>query len=334
MFRNMAKRALLAAGLCVAGIGTAAADISPEFYQLMSEINASLKVMGPGITRGPVCAPAMVDMAKQGIQANLASEALNKVVVEPLETGAKVAAGAAGIPGAVVTSYTLVRCGMKESGPANFMACALGEVLGYAGGEALEKFGGVEGLQNALAGAAWDKGYDAIRGYLSDYAGKPESAEWTAGGECSIKIEADWNKRPRPGAEGGSIFVRVRAENCRCATANALKQGTLRFTVPVKYAKAGNNQPGWTAGVPRNYLMEAQCCSQRRPDERVHVYDGDRRIAEHDNLRLYADAGWQTFDIPGDTYMRMAMGVSLGVSFGVEAMGHGFDVISVGCEFV
>ena len=65
----------------------------------------------------------------------------------------------------------------------------------------------------------------------------------------------------------------------------------------------------------------------------VHVYDGDRRIAEHDNLRLYADAGWQTFDIPCDTYMRMAMGISLGVSFGVEPLGHGFDVISVGCEF-
>lgn len=44
--------------------------------------------------------------------------------------------------------------------------------------------------------------------------------------------------------------------------------------------------------------------------------------------------GWQTFDIPCDTYMRMAMGISLGVSFGVEPLGHGFDVISVGCEFV
>lgn len=275
MFRNAAKRALLAAGLCVTGIGTAAADISPEFYQLMSEINASLKVMGPGITRGPVCAPAMADMAKQGIQANLASEALNKVVVEPLETGAKVAAGAAGIPGLAVSTYSLVRCGMKEDGPAGFMACALGEALGYAGGEALEKFGGVEGLQNALAGAAWDKGYDALRGYLSDYAGKPESVEWTAGGECSISVEAHWNKRPRPGAEGGSIFVKVRAENCRCPVPSALRQGTLRFNVPVKYAKAGNGQPGWTAGVPRNYLMEVQCCGQRRPDDRVHVYDGD-----------------------------------------------------------
>lgn len=66
----------------------------------------------------------------------------------------------------------------------------------------------------------------------------------------------------------------------------------------------------------------------------VHVYDGERRIAEHTDLRLYADAGWQTFDIATNTHMRMGIGISLGVSFGVEPMRHGIDIISVGCEFV
>ena len=67
----------------------------------------------------------------------------------------------------------------------------------------------------------------------------------------------------------------------------------------------------------------------------VHVYDGERRIAEHNNLRLYADAGWQTFDIPeGTPHMRMGIGISICVSFGVEPMRHGVDFISVACEFV
>ena len=72
-----------------------------------------------------------------------------------------------------------------------------------AGGEALDRFGGVEGLSNALAGAAWDKAYAAMRSAIEDYEGKPETVDWTAGGACEISVLAHWNKHGRPGAEGG-----------------------------------------------------------------------------------------------------------------------------------
>src|SRR5690606_12334573 len=107
------------------------------------------------------CAPQMVQMAKEGLQGNLFSSAATKIVVEPLETGAQVAAGALGVESLAITTYSLVRCGMNESSPEGFAKCALGEGLGYAGGEALT-VAGVGDLSGAVAGAAWDKAYGAM----------------------------------------------------------------------------------------------------------------------------------------------------------------------------
>jgi len=251
---------------------SAQANVTPEFHQLLLEINGRLKNLAPGITRGPACVPNVVERAKEALQGHLATTALTKVVVEPLEAGAKVAAGALGIPAAAISTYSLVRCGMNESTPSGFAACVGGEVAGYAGGKALEKVG-VGNLGGAIAGYAWDKAYGAVRGAIEAYARESESVEWTARGSCQTKLTAYWNRQPRPDARGGVIVVHAEFDQCECRTRREATAGSLRFIVPVLYTAAGNSQPGWSTGTPRQYLVEAQCCGQRRWDERVYQYN-------------------------------------------------------------
>ncbi len=251
---------------------SAQANVTPEFHQLLLEINGRLKNLAPGITRGPACVPNVVERAKEALQGHLATTALTKVVVEPLEAGAKVAAGALGIPAAAISTYSLVRCGMNESTPSGFAACVGGEVAGYAGGKALEK-AGVGNLGGAIAGYAWDKAYGAVRGAIEAYARESESVEWTARGSCQTKLTAYWNRQPRPDARGGVIVVHAEFDQCECRTRREATAGSLRFIVPVLYTAAGNSQPGWSTGTPRQYLVEAQCCGQRRWDERVYQYN-------------------------------------------------------------
>lgn len=250
----------------------AQASPSPEFHQLLLEINGRLENLAPVITRGPECASNVVERAKEALQGNVATTALTKVVVEPLEAGAKVAAGALGIPAAAISTYSLVRCGMNESTAEGFAACVGGELAGYAGGKALEK-AGVGNLEGAIAGLAWDKAYGAVRGAIEDYARKSESVEWTARGSCQTKLSAYWNRRPRPEARGGVIVVHAQFAQCECRTRKQATAGSLRFVVPVHYTPAGNSQPGWSTGTPKQYLVEAQCCGQRKWDEQTYQYD-------------------------------------------------------------
>ncbi|HRE14990.1 MAG TPA: hypothetical protein PLD37_12405, partial [Usitatibacteraceae bacterium] len=168
----------LAVALGLAAAAPAAAQ-SPEFFQVLNEANGTLKVLAPSITRGPVCAPMMVDQARQGLQANLFSSAANKVVIEPLEAGAKVALGAAGVPGAAISTYSAIRCGMSAADGRDLVRCLLGEAAGYRGGELLEALG-VESLEGAVAGFAWDKAYGALRGAIEEYGATSESVEWSA----------------------------------------------------------------------------------------------------------------------------------------------------------
>jgi hypothetical protein len=236
---------------------------SPEFLQLMGEIKTAIKHSSANVTRGEQCAPQMFDMAKEGIQANEFTELLNRVVVDPLETGAKVAAGALGVPGGAVTTYSLVRCYMKEADWEGLKRCALGEALGYAGGKGLDKID-IDGLENALAGAAWDKAYGALREAVENYQQASENINWTAGGKCQLAVTAVWNKRRMPGAEGGMISVQINANACRCNAPSELERGNMRFRVPVRYVRAGADQPGWATDTNRETTMRVQCCGQRR----------------------------------------------------------------------
>lgn len=247
------------AAVLAAGLAAPAWAQSPEFYQILNEVNGSLKVLAPSITRGPVCAPMMVDQAKQGLQANLFSSAANKVVIEPLEAGAKVALGAAGVPGAAISTYSAVRCAMNAADGRDFVRCLLGETIGFKGGELLEALG-VDSLEGAIAGYAWDQAYGSIRGAIEGYGATSESIEWSAGGDCRVDVTAQWNKRRQPGAEGGQVVVIARVSECRCRAANELRQGSLRFVVPVSLVPTGSAQPGFRAGEPRQYNMTVVCC--------------------------------------------------------------------------
>jgi len=268
-------RSLFLALLCFPLLSCPAGAQSPEFLQLMGEIKTAIKHSSANVTRGERCAPQMFDMAKEGIQANEFSEMLNRVVVDPLETGAKVAAGALGVPGGAITSYSLVRCYMKEADWEGLKRCALGEALGYAGGKSLDKID-IDGLENALAGAAWDKAYGALREAVENYQQASESINWTAGGKCQLAVTAAWNKRRMPGAEGGMITVQINANACRCNAPSELERGNMRFRVPVRYVRAGANQPGWAADTNRETTMRVQCCGQRREGKTTRYrLDGD-----------------------------------------------------------
>ena len=66
----------------------------------------------------------------------------------------------------------------------------------------------------------------------------------------------------------------------------------------------------------------------------VHIYDGEVRIAVHNDVYLVEDNGFVRFEVPETPYLLWGLGISLGVGFGVEMMAHTMDFISVGGDFV
>lgn len=67
----------------------------------------------------------------------------------------------------------------------------------------------------------------------------------------------------------------------------------------------------------------------------VHVYDGERKIASFDNLNL-SPKQFETkrFKIPKNPKIKFGLGISIGVSFGVESMPHNMKFSSAGCDFL
>jgi hypothetical protein len=68
----------------------------------------------------------------------------------------------------------------------------------------------------------------------------------------------------------------------------------------------------------------------------VHIYDGETRIAAHDNLRL-SPRNWTTqqFDVPGDPAVRWGIGLSIGVRFGgATALENRLEFSAAGCDFL
>ncbi|MBN1509400.1 MAG: hypothetical protein JW955_21315 [Sedimentisphaerales bacterium] len=66
----------------------------------------------------------------------------------------------------------------------------------------------------------------------------------------------------------------------------------------------------------------------------VHVYDGRTRIAEFNDLNLSGAQDFVRLTLPGAPAMWQALGISVGVGFGVEAMDHGMEFFAAGCDFV
>ena len=66
----------------------------------------------------------------------------------------------------------------------------------------------------------------------------------------------------------------------------------------------------------------------------VHVYDGGSRIAIFDNVYLSQQQTFVRLVLPGTPAMSVGLGISLGVSFGVEPMDHSMTFFAAGCDFV
>jgi hypothetical protein len=66
----------------------------------------------------------------------------------------------------------------------------------------------------------------------------------------------------------------------------------------------------------------------------VHVYDGANKIAEHNDIDLHGDAGFVRFEIPSSGGAEFGIGISIGVSFGVESMPHSMEFVAAGCDFL
>ncbi len=66
----------------------------------------------------------------------------------------------------------------------------------------------------------------------------------------------------------------------------------------------------------------------------VHVYDGVTRIAEFNDINLSKDQPFVSLVLPGAPLMWQALGISLGVGFGVEMMDHKMEFYAAGCDFV
>jgi len=253
----------------------ASADMSPELYQLGVEIKKNFESDSTQATRGPECKEDCFRLATLALRDMLKEEALNRVVVQPLEDGAKFALSALGVPGITISTYNVVQCYLNESSPAGFKACLFRETVGLIGGEGLQKGANWDELSATLAGAAWDKAFSEIRTAVDGYQNQGEFATYTAARDCTVNVSLRWDKRKRAGANGGQIFVHFTFSDCRCPTgASSVRQGSLSFYVPINLAPAGGDKPGWVAGDPQEYKLRAACCNTPYGDGRTYIYNG------------------------------------------------------------
>jgi hypothetical protein len=66
----------------------------------------------------------------------------------------------------------------------------------------------------------------------------------------------------------------------------------------------------------------------------VHIWDGWARIAEFNAINLSGEQGFVRLVVPGAPQVWQALGISVGVGFGVEVMDHGMEFFAVGCDLV
>ncbi len=66
----------------------------------------------------------------------------------------------------------------------------------------------------------------------------------------------------------------------------------------------------------------------------VHVYDGETLIAAHNGVNLSKDHLFERFMIPDRPEVLWGIGISIGVSCGVEMMDHHMEFFAAGCDFM
>lgn len=65
----------------------------------------------------------------------------------------------------------------------------------------------------------------------------------------------------------------------------------------------------------------------------VHIYDGDTVLAVHDGINLAMENRFVRLAVPDRPFVWLALGISIGVSFGVEMMDHHMEFVAAGCDF-
>jgi len=65
----------------------------------------------------------------------------------------------------------------------------------------------------------------------------------------------------------------------------------------------------------------------------VHVYDGEKLIAAHNNIYLSKENLFTPLLVPDRPEVLWGLGISIGVGFGVEMMDHHMEFIAAGCDF-
>jgi hypothetical protein len=68
--------------------------------------------------------------------------------------------------------------------------------------------------------------------------------------------------------------------------------------------------------------------------QNVHIYDGEAKIVEYNDLALSLDNFMARFLVPTKPLIQWGLGISIGVGFGVESMDHRMQFIAAGCDFV
>lgn len=66
----------------------------------------------------------------------------------------------------------------------------------------------------------------------------------------------------------------------------------------------------------------------------VHVWDGPVRIAVFDGLNLSGDNPFVRLEVADRPWIWFGIGLSIGISVGVEQLSHHIEVWSAGCDFV
>ena len=81
-------------------------------------------------------------------------------------------------------------------------------------------------------------------------------------------------------------------------------------------------------------LIRFRCHSNDTSVRAVHVYDGEGKIAEHDNLGLNPVA-WHVarLSVPRRPQIFWGLGISVNVACGVENLNHQIDFAAAGCDF-
>jgi len=65
----------------------------------------------------------------------------------------------------------------------------------------------------------------------------------------------------------------------------------------------------------------------------VHVYDGEKLIAAHNNVKLSKEHLFERFVVPDKPEVQWGIGISIGVACGVESMDHHMEFFAAGCDF-